>query len=67
MQGSDNPILQQDDAVQSPCIGACALNDDDICVGCFRSSAEIAAWSQVDNEVKRSIVNNAKLRMNQSK
>lgn len=66
MQGSAINVLQQEDVVQSPCIGSCALNDDDICVGCFRASTEIAAWGQVDNKGKRTIVNNAKARKNQS-
>lgn len=29
---------------ESPCIGVCALDDGDVCRGCGRSRAEIAAW-----------------------
>jgi hypothetical protein len=32
---------------KSPCIGICSLDDADLCIGCRRSSAEIAAWSQM--------------------
>ncbi len=31
---------------QSPCIRACTLDTDtDICLGCYRTLAEITAWS----------------------
>lgn len=42
--------------IESPCIRNCCLNDDDICVGCYRSLAEITCWSQVDNAVKVDIL-----------
>lgn len=29
---------------QSPCISACMLDEQDICVGCFRSGVEIVDW-----------------------
>lgn len=34
-------------AVLTPCIGVCTLEDDGLCGGCFRSAAEIAAWSRL--------------------
>lgn len=38
-------------AVLSPCIGVCTLADDGLCEGCLRTTAEIARWSQMnDNE-----------------
>ena len=30
----------------SPCIDICRLNDDQICIGCGRSSEEIGRWQQ---------------------
>lgn len=30
--------------VDSPCIRNCCLDDDDICMGCFRHVNEITAW-----------------------
>ena len=29
----------------SPCINLCTLDENDVCRGCFRSRAEIGAWS----------------------
>jgi len=37
-------------AVLSPCIGVCTLNDNGLCDGCHRTSAEIARWSQMGDD-----------------
>lgn len=37
-------------AVLSPCIGVCALDDDGLCRGCLRTTAEIARWSQMNDD-----------------
>nr|WP_220481174.1 DUF1289 domain-containing protein [Lysobacter penaei] len=37
-------------AVLSPCIGVCALDEQGLCEGCLRTSAEIARWSQMDDD-----------------
>lgn len=51
--------------VESPCIRNCCLNDEDICVGCYRSLAEITRWSLVDDNAKVQIVNAAEARRTQ--
>lgn len=42
--------------VRSPCVSICALDDNDICVGCHRSSDEIMRWSQMSNEERREVL-----------
>lgn len=37
-------------AVLSPCIGVCQLADDGLCLGCHRTTAEIARWSQMNDD-----------------
>ncbi len=37
----------------SPCVRNCCLNDEDICLGCFRSLDEIVAWSAASADEKR--------------
>jgi len=38
-------------AVASPCIRHCCLDDNDICLGCFRTLDEIKDWqSKTDSE-----------------
>lgn len=48
--------------VQSPCIRNCCLNENDICLGCFRSIDEICLWSQTDEQTRRQILLNAEQR-----
>ena len=38
-----------DKPVASPCNSICSLNDEDICIGCFRTNTEIRDWSYLDN------------------
>ena len=33
--------------IPSPCTGICKLDENDICLGCFRSRGEIARWTQM--------------------
>ena len=42
--------------VSSPCISVCALDEDDICMGCFRSGEEITDWFMASDERKREIL-----------
>jgi predicted Fe-S protein YdhL (DUF1289 family) len=51
-----------DNCTQSPCIRNCCLNDDDICLGCFRSIEEIKQWTVVDHHRRRIILQNARQR-----
>lgn len=39
--------------VSSPCIRECTLDDQDICVGCFRSREEIISWLRMDEAKQR--------------
>ncbi len=46
-------------AVKSPCVNICALDDQDICVGCYRSAAEIAAWTSLTEDRRQEVVRSA--------
>jgi hypothetical protein len=37
-------------AVLSPCVGVCSLDEQGLCEGCHRSSAEIARWPQMNDD-----------------
>lgn len=39
--------------VESPCVGQCCLNEQDICLGCYRSLDEITSWALVDEETRQ--------------
>ena len=44
---------------KSPCIRNCCLDNNDICLGCFRSLIEITEWALVDEEKKQVFLQNA--------
>ena len=41
---------------ESPCISICALDENDICMGCYRSAQEITDWFMASDEEKRQIL-----------
>lgn len=49
-------------SVPSPCTGVCLLSSAKVCQGCFRSVAEIAAWSSMSSKQRLEAVENAKSR-----
>lgn len=43
--------------VNSPCVRLCTVHPTErICVGCFRTIEEIAAWSRMDAETRKTIM-----------
>jgi len=44
--------------VPSPCIGVCTLDDDGICLGCRRTSDEIARWPRMSNDERLRLIEN---------
>lgn len=53
----------QEDMVLSPCVGVCALDDDDVCIGCWRSGEEISRWGYLDSAGKRAILKKVEERL----
>lgn len=42
--------------VKSPCISVCALTEDDICQGCYRTAREITDWTTLSEAEKRVVL-----------
>lgn len=42
--------------VASPCVSVCLLNDEDVCVGCYRTGQEISAWGRLDYNEQRDVM-----------
>jgi uncharacterized protein len=42
--------------VKSPCISVCALDVEDVCVGCYRTAQEITQWMVLDNVSRREVL-----------
>jgi predicted Fe-S protein YdhL (DUF1289 family) len=42
---------------ESPCVKICVMHPEaKLCIGCYRSTAEIAAWSRMTTEERREIM-----------
>ena len=47
----------------SPCVGVCSINPkSNLCLGCLRSSNEIAIWPLIDNQKALEIMKKIKKR-----
>lgn len=54
---TDQPKTSSQEApLKSPCVSVCALDDNDICTGCFRSGDEIRLWGSYDNDQRREVL-----------
>ena len=49
-------------AVPSPCISTCRLDEQKVCLGCFRHVEDIREWRSADDPRRRQICANADLR-----
>ena len=50
------------DEIKSPCVRNCCLDENDICLGCFRSIDEIVGWSASSRKEKEIILSNCQER-----
>lgn len=50
----------------SPCVGNCCLNNDDICLGCYRHIDEIVGWNGKERAEQIEIVERASERKSQA-
>ncbi len=58
-------IARLADTVASPCVRNCCLDDNDICLGCYRSITEITGWSAADNHQRSEILARCRQRREQ--
>ena len=58
-------LRKKNKVIPSPCVDICSLNDDDICIGCFRSGDEISSWGKMSNEEKKQTLNKVRERRSQ--
>ncbi|MGO3346635.1 MAG: DUF1289 domain-containing protein [Marinomonas sp.] len=52
--------------VKSPCVNLCSLNDDDVCIGCYRTGQEISVWGSVSVSERRTILSKVREREQRS-
>jgi predicted Fe-S protein YdhL (DUF1289 family) len=42
--------------IKSPCISVCALDNEGMCTGCFRTGDEIRGWGTYSNTERREVL-----------
>ena len=42
--------------VTSPCVSICALDENDVCLGCYRTGQEITDWGSMDNDERQKVM-----------
>ncbi len=53
---------QNKETIASPCTNVCSLDDDDVCIGCFRTGLEITKWGRASVEEQKEILKKVKIR-----
>lgn len=48
--------------INKPCIRRCCLNEEDICLGCFRSFNDMRLWNKASIEEKEGMMQIAETR-----
>ena len=48
--------------IYKPCIRKCCLNEEDICLGCFRSFNDMLKWNKANVNEKTEMLNMAEVR-----
>ncbi|MCW8884284.1 MAG: DUF1289 domain-containing protein [Motiliproteus sp.] len=48
--------MAEPQTVPSPCIGVCALNEEDECIACGRNVVEIGDWGVLDAEQRQAVL-----------
>ena len=52
--------------VRSPCVDICALDENDMCLGCQRTAEEIGHWGRMDNAERREVLSRCAQRARES-
>lgn len=42
--------------ISSPCVSICALDEQDMCLGCYRTATEITYWGRYNDDEKRQVL-----------
>lgn len=43
-------------SIEKPCIRNCCLNEEDVCLGCFRTFDDMRIWHKSTDEEKRKML-----------
>ena len=57
-----NMNKKQQELPISPCVSNCCLDEEDICLGCFRHIDEITGWHSADTKQRLDILQKIEVR-----
>ena len=49
-------IMSKIEVINSPCVGVCQYNNEEVCSGCFRTVEEISQWTKISEEEREKIM-----------
>lgn len=52
-------MLKNKSSVKSPCVQVCTLDENKICMGCYRSVEEVRNWFRFTDKEKKQAIKNA--------
>ena len=55
--------MTEHQAIPSPCIRRCTLNDQDVCIGCGRTLNDIKQWSNATRDQQIGIIQKSNQRL----
>ena len=47
---------QNEAPLRSPCVSICALDENNVCLGCYRTGQEITDWGSMTNDQRREVM-----------
>ena len=49
--------------IDSPCVGICQYNNEEYCIGCYRTAEEISQWITISADEREKIMDELDARM----
>ncbi|MEM7083590.1 MAG: DUF1289 domain-containing protein [Pseudomonadota bacterium] len=43
-------------SLESPCVGVCQLDENNVCTGCLRTLSEISLWSRLSSLQRKAVL-----------
>jgi predicted Fe-S protein YdhL (DUF1289 family) len=62
MSSKEQESLSNQRYVKSPCVNICALNEQGVCTGCFRTGDEISNWGLMSSPEKLDVLRRVAIR-----
>lgn len=52
--------------IKSPCISVCALDEQDVCIGCLRTVEEITRWRGMSEQERAEVMERVRRRQREN-